>query len=579
MVDTGFLLDYSHIFKGKPIKISGYLKNIGLDTIIQFSSHFLTIQERGYGLDITLELINNWFSEENTSIKQYIVRKIGAFDPKLKKNITILNPISLLNLFEYSFENCKSPTTVSNKTIEIRLFKCLLSLNDSFNQRDMLVIESTKTLNPKYMLPAKFATSSIATFDFISFKINELIITQVMKASLLFQFFDSDGLKTKSVLAEFVKKYDSTNWKEFLLKYFPLLHGILRKANEGYLDFVVKNDNNYKESCDFLDSIMLNNVVELDDLDFKSVRCSPFYKIEEGTYRLLSIVLSIEKVYEGLYFDFTKINQSLKSQNKIYIEENFRGFYCLKFSEEFLVYKILSLSIPKKHIKISGVDLKAKGLTGEPDYYWRNGNKIFLFESKDVLINAEIKHSADFVRIEKALKDKFYYYTDNGQPHYLGIMQLLNNIKSILTGRYTFDTFNRGTIRIYPILITHHNIFNTPGLNQLINSWFKTELETISSSGLNTLNVNDLVIIDINTFILYHEQFRSRTLILEKLIEDYISVTNCQLDKLTGKPVNQRALDSLVSFSTYTSQIVDIRRLWKVPQLFTDLGLNLFKRN
>ena len=125
-------------------------------------------------------------------------------------------------------------------------------------------------------------------------------------------------------------------------------------------------------------------------------------------------------------------------------------------------------------------------------------------------------------------------------------------------------------------MITHHNIFNTPGLNHLVNSWFRTELETLTSQGIKTSNVYDLVIIDINTFILFHEQLRSRALLLETIIDDYISVSNCQMDQLNGKPINQRALDSLVSFSTFAAQIVDKRRLWKVPQLFTDIGLSLF---
>jgi len=574
MIDTGLLLEYKDVFRDNPKIFSHYIKGIGIDTLIQFSSHFLSIDQRKSGYDQIIKIVSNWFSQENSSVQQYILNQIELLDAKLKANLSFINPISILTLFEYSFENVKEKTTLGSKAIEINLFKCILTLNTEYNKRDLVVSQSTEKLGTKVKLPAMFVTFSISIFDFVSYKLNELIITQIIKALLLFEFFESNSAETKNIITEFVSKYKCDNWKSYLKKYLPLIFGLLKKENEGLVDYIVIRDSNFKISCEFLDTIILNNVNELDDLDFKSVRTSPFFKIEEGSYRLISPLFSIEKIYEGLYFEFSKLNQSLKSQKRDYIKDDFRGFYCLNFSEQYLLYKILSLSIPKKHVKLSGVELKEKGLTGEPDYYWRNGNKVFLFESKDVLINAKIKHSADFNKIEESLKEKFYTYTEKGKTYTLGIHQLVNNINKILSGEYKFDKIIVRKARIYPILITHHNIYNTPGLNILVNNWFQAEL---AAAKIISEKIHDLIIIDINTFILYHEQFRSRTLVLETLIDDYISITKGQLTKLTGKSAYQRAKDSLLSFSLYTSTIVDQRKLWRLPQLFTNLGLSIFK--
>lgn len=574
MIDTGLLLEYKDIFRDNPKIFSEYIRGIELDTIIQFSSHFLSVDQKQSGYDQIIKLITNWFSSENADTRHYILNQIEKIDSKQKSNLTFINPISILTLFEYSFENVKGKTTIATKSLEINLFKCILALNTEYNKRDFLVIQSTEKLDTKVKLPAMFVTFIFSIFDFVSYRLNELIITQTIKALLLFEFFETNSPQTKKILDEFVSKYKCADWKNYIKKYLPLIFGLLKKENEGYIDYLVVEDSSFQISCEFLDTIILNNVNELDDLDFKSVRTSPYYKIDKGKYRLISPLFSIEKIYEGLYFEFSKINQTLKTQKNDHIKENFRGFYCYNFSEQYLLYKILNMSIPKKHVKLSGNELKAKGMTGEPDYYWRNGNKVFIFESKDVLINASIKHSADYNKIENSLKEKFYTYTEKGKTYNLGILQLVNNIRNILAGDYKFDKIIVHKVRIYPILITHHNIYNTPGLNFLINNWFQAE---ITAAKLSTERISDLIVIDINTFILYHEQFRSRALLLETLIDDYISITKGQLTKLTGKSAIQRAKDSLVSFSIFTSTIVDQRHLWKVPQLFTNLGLSIFK--
>lgn len=49
------------------------------------------------------------------------------------------------------------------------------------------------------------------------------------------------------------------------------------------------------------------------------------------------------------------------------------------------------------------------GIIAEPDYYIRNGNKIFLFESKDILIPSETKVSNDYENISSELKKRLYY--------------------------------------------------------------------------------------------------------------------------------------------------------------------------
>lgn len=58
-----------------------------------------------------------------------------------------------------------------------------------------------------------------------------------------------------------------------------------------------------------------------------------------------------------------------------------------------------------------GNELKYILQEGEPDFYMRKGNKIFIFEFKDILLDSKTKHSGDYDTIEKELKEQFVLST------------------------------------------------------------------------------------------------------------------------------------------------------------------------
>lgn len=80
------------------------------------------------------------------------------------------------------------------------------------------------------------------------------------------------------------------------------------------------------------------------------------------------------------------------------------------------------------------------GIIAEPDYYIRNGNKIFLFESKDILIPSETKVSNDYENISSELKKRLYYEEKrNGGIDNKAVLQLLNNTQKILRKTAEWD--------------------------------------------------------------------------------------------------------------------------------------------
>src|SRR5690606_13087860 len=111
--------------------------------------------------------------------------------------------------------------------------------------------------------------------------------------------------------------------------------------------------------------------------------------------------------------------------------------------------------------------------------------KIFLFESKDILINATIKHSYDFTKYEKELRKKLYYEESDGKTEKKAVLQLLKNIENILKKEFPADlNYKTKSVIIYPIIVLHDHQFNVLGLNSLVNHWFKIEVKKLGETGV-----------------------------------------------------------------------------------------------
>jgi hypothetical protein len=283
----------------------------------------------------------------------------------------------------------------------------------------------------------------------------------------------------------------------------------------------------------------------------------------------------MEKIFQSLYFTLNKINSSLPKSQKI---KDFRSFYGDEFSEQALVYKVLDKCFPKKFIKLTGEEMRTLGVVGEPDYYIRRKNKIFLFEAKDTLLNAKVKHSSDFKILEGALIEKFYR-NKKGKPK--AVLQLIENIRTILEGNFSADSeIKIDKVLIFPILLVHYPQYNTVGLNRIVNMWFKEELEKLALEGFDVSRVKNLIIIDLDTFILHQEILLSRQpkVLIDKALESYSELIDLKTSKMISFRYQAHRLinSSVLSFSFYYSRLVDKNNNRKTPRILKEKGLSLF---
>lgn len=175
----------------------------------------------------------------------------------------------------------------------------------------------------------------------------------------------------------------------------------------------------------------------------------------------------------------------------------------------------------KSYIHYSGAEMRSKGFLGEPDYYIRNGNDIFLFEFKDSLYRKEDKVECDYEKVKSSIEKKLVR-KENGKPS--AIEQLCNGIALILNDKFRIDLGIRSNkVKIYPILVVGDSTFTNVGTNFILNDYFKTE---ISNRNIDNKNIRPLILVSIDSLILYQFDFEEKNLKLRNVLDSYLKFLN-----------------------------------------------------
>src|SRR5690606_2399609 len=146
----------------------------------------------------------------------------------------------------------------------------------------------------------------------------------------------------------------------------------------------------------------------------------------------------IELLFKGLRFKFLSIAKQKLPQ----IDLN--SYYTTHFSERHVLYSTIKLCFKDRYVQVPGIEFKKDG---GPDYYMRSGSNVFIFETKDVLIKSEIKHSGDFHLYNEAFSAKLY---EDGKKK-KAVVQLVNNVRNCLIDHYGM-TVKQKRIKVYPVL-------------------------------------------------------------------------------------------------------------------------------
>jgi hypothetical protein len=535
-------LEFENVFPDENRKdILEYLKVISPKTLLSVIGFSNTTPQPNYdnihsNFEIRHDIIsrvNFYCQKNNIGIKPCVVSREASL--KLAE-IILENRVNLID-----------NSTVSKLDIDLEetnLLKAFLIINKEVNLKTKFSISEEDNIEniAEMIITMSFSVADIGLFEDNDIEFGKLILGTLTRFELLVSFLKSK--EEYKYLEESLYRYFSLDSidelvKEVKILFFELLD--MKTLNKGYV-FNVKN----KKSLAFLNSLVSENIIK--DDDFTSIRNHPIYRISDQKFSVIDYFFVVDKFYKSIRF---VLKDSYNKEHDLSTNSRkFFDFFNTKFSEEYLMKKILDRIFSKKYL----VKKVAKETSdNEPDYYIRHLNKIFLFENKDVLIAKAIKSSGNIETILDAFKQKFF--ESNGKP--IGIGQLVTSVKQIVENNFKFDDYvnNKNNLTIYPILLVSDRIFEIPGINYILNKWYLSKIKAELKEKYNPVFIKNLTLIDIDTLIYWIEHLENNESNLKKIIDKHLSKMNCY-KKANGssyseirKSVEKNALEQLSPIS------------------------------
>lgn len=403
-------ITYDLIFDDDPLEIHQYLKGVSRDNLIKFA--LLLIQSRGK-YEYLGDYISAFFCRENESFIEKVLTGIYKHTLKDKTKNQDIIPKSYLIVSEttglellrqvYSISIESFETTQTQAIQEQNLFKAILLINEKISKIDV-----KKEYTEKGELTDLFFAQSLFCTFLNNYESNNLdpeylILLQVIKGYYFFKY--CEGSKLKEHLKMFLERNGLSSWEQYLYNAIKLLLFPF-KNEEGYSTILLNEDG---EGYSFLHSHAFNkdSVIALDENhDYTYFKSHPLIEVDSHTFIPINTLFCVNHLYRSIYFEFRNINKLLKD-TKYYIKgRGLRTIFTTEFSEQYLFDTFMRIILKRRHgVKLSDSDCKEIANIGhEPDFYFRDGNNILIFENKDVLIADDIISSGDYDKIEKTLR-------------------------------------------------------------------------------------------------------------------------------------------------------------------------------
>ena len=175
------------------------------------------------------------------------------------------------------------------------------------------------------------------------------------------------------------------------------------------------------------------------------------------------------------------------------------------------------------YVNYSGEELQKSLSEGMPDFYLRRGNRVFVFECKDVQVASIKKLSGDYEKIKQAIFEKYIINT-KGRPK--GVRQLTKVIKDKLIAIFNNVDVSapHGTKYVFPIIVYFDDCFDIEGPEYLLNKEFWNSIG--NKNVVDNIVIKDLVMVNIEQLMRLEDFFSNYKLKLATLINGYIDFKN-----------------------------------------------------
>lgn len=438
-------ISYSQLYKDKKDTIEKLVKDLPTCESIVWLS-FLVHQKYSLTVDqAEIHIMAPLLFQFNTDLQHRITDFIGE---RTFPTDQFFDLQSRLKTIEYLLQHHNSCRRELSKDDKSNLFKAYLIVCDDYLvQKEEVNQDGTYSADDmlKFYMPFELRMNTVLSIK------NSLI--ELVKSKLFLDDFASNDQRFSSYIDAYIRGKHCESVSKYMLMLFSLSAELI--CNEKKTNIIKIDLSDSATMCSFLDNFCINVPNNIDDVNIQE---KPLYKVDHNTYCFLYIKFFVDKFFHSLLFDLAKEleKQGLLNTKKTPAYVQIKQLVGQKFTEQYLFYKVIDrILADKRYEKKTGEDLSKIG-DGLPDFYATKGQRVFLFEFKDIQLNRKVVTSGDYDTIIKAT-EKELVENEKGRPK--GITQLANDIDKHLADIVGKDRVSE-KLHVYPILVYSDSSFD-----------------------------------------------------------------------------------------------------------------------
>lgn len=416
-----------------------------------------------------------------------------------KTSLELLRYIYSIDYKEFSG---KSP----DSEFEFVLFKVLLKINENLYDRE---INDT--------LPSSFVNYYMhyALNDLTKTNLERVFYAQCYYSKMLLDYLTTDKDAQQKLSSSFINIYTYRRYISTILYIMWCVEKHIKKQRKGVPYFV----NNVFIDDKVLEELHLNideNIAYNSDnkndrntnVDYRIFRSKPLVKDTENKYYVYNMQLLYEQLYNSIVF---VLKEKWNKNNG-----NFFHYYDKHFIEEYLFQRTMLMMVnyskrikdyfPSSNYILSNDLQNKKEKSSDPDFYYRQGQKLFIFECKGMMINGMFKETTSIQDLFDELQTKLKNTTKDNNVvikqlanHMLSIEDSINKNKTLWNNHLPKKAY------CYPIFVLSDTKISQPGFMHLVNDWFYQEMK---NHKFMNIKYKPIVIISIDILFLYMDLFK-----------------------------------------------------------------------
>lgn len=519
-------ISYSCIFTDGCDKLEDLLKIIPSSSAIAWASYMLTMKDMMTTDQNEHDFFIPLLFQMNSELQHTITNYLQSISINLGDYLFI-DRVALLTLIEYLLEN--------HNENDLDVFESKDDFSNMFIAY-LLCCDEKLRFTAKELQEIKDIDSQMALYLPEQLRYNDIYYPKDYRVEFIrfyyFMIFCEENETFSYYLKLFLQENKIDKWDDYLHFIF-VTYLTLSTNNEGVTNFMKINPNRYYGKT-FLDSMSIDISNFKKTPDFTDLRSKPVYYHGNNAYSIISTKFFVDKMFQSLLFDFATILKIHKVTTNINSYPELKALVGNQFTENYLFYEIMNGCFAKTCKKlISGRELKRSLRDGEPDFYIRKGINIFLFEFKDVMLSAKIKHCENLEEIKYEIFQTFEASTiekrtgkQKKKPQAKGITQLLNVIETkldvIIQKEDRFEITHR--LNVYPIIVYQDPCFDIEGISYILSSRF----EELKQNRIIPEHyfVKQCVMLPLEMMINLEDYFNDGKFQLDSLIDDYLIECN-----------------------------------------------------